>query len=646
MAKLLANLLFEPKGKHDPTQAYTIKDTVMSADGSQVYFALQDVPVGVELTDTDYWKLQIDLSTTKADMESATAAANAAAETANTAAANVREDVDRLTEEIDKIAPVNIGKNMYNPATSVSGILNESGGVSVNEAYTTSDFIQIESGSTYFFSVFKHDADGGTVRSSRYLALQFDANKTPIAGTFRNETPVQGLLIETGATAKYIRVSTANPSNAYRTQVEAGSSAGEYEDYSETQELLIPLGEEPANQARTIADERINRYIEEKRFPVKKSPQLFDRATVTDGYTSVDGSTHKNENYVYTKPIDVSENAGRTIYFSINGVAKGFRYITAYASNGVAMAEAGISNDTLSATTYTVPEGVAYIVISYYSTSFKPEYSAFQAEYDEITPYSEYGEYFDVGATSGVDILYGKTWAVCGDSFTDGSNSGHLENGKYAGFTKTYPYFIGNRTGIEILDYFDGGKTLAYPADGTFVNSLTCPTANKYYQNIPEDVDYITIYLGINDSHHENGTSGTDGEDVTGIIPLGTIDDADTSTYYGAWNVVLSWLIENRPFAHIGIIVSNGCDRVEYRTAQLEIAKKYGIPYIDLNGDGRTPVMIRSQNPDIASVVKTAVNKKQAVDYDGTVTGSVNWHPNDAAHEYESYFIENFLRSI
>lgn len=101
MAQLLANLLFEPKGKHDPTQTYTIKDTVMSADGSRVYFALQDVPVGVDLTDTTYWKLQIDLSVTKAEAEAAIAAANAAAETANAAAANVREDVDRLSEEIE-----------------------------------------------------------------------------------------------------------------------------------------------------------------------------------------------------------------------------------------------------------------------------------------------------------------------------------------------------------------------------------------------------------------------------------------------------------------------------------------------------------------------------------------------------------------
>ena len=118
------------------------------------------------------------------------------------------------------------------------------------------------------------------------------------------------------------------------------------------------------------------------------------------------------------------------------------------------------------------------------------------------------------------------------------------------------------------------------------------------------------------------------------------MDDATTATYCGAWNEVLSWLIVNRPFAHIGILVSNGCDRPAYRDVQIAMALKYGIPYIDMNGDRFTPVMIRSQNPDIAPEVKQAVLLKQAVDYPR------NTHPNDAAHEYESTFIEEFLRRI
>lgn len=245
------------------------------------------------------------------------------------------------------------------------------------------------------------------------------------------------------------------------------------------------------------------------------------------------------------------------------------------------------------------------------------------------------------------EILSGKKWAAFGDSFTFGATQSVLPDGIYAGKRKTYPFFIGNRTGIEILEsFFASGRTLANPADGTFTNSATNPNSPGYYQNLPEDVDYITIYLGINDSHHAPGSGGGDGEDNTGEIPIGAISDNTTATYYGAWNVLLSWLIENRPFAHIGIIISNGCDSADYRTAQIAIARKYGIPFIDLNGDDRTPFMIRSQNNNIPSAIRSMRTRKQAVDYDGTQTGSVNLHPNDDAHLFESFFIENFLRTI
>lgn len=300
--------------------------------------------------------------------------------------------------------------------------------------------------------------------------------------------------------------------------------------------------------------------------------------------------------------------------------------------------------------TYT-PTHNGFLQVSMYAEDNPVSYAFYEKDATNILPFNKLKVSDNVVLPNSItemnDSLYGKKWAVCGDSFTHGSKSAKFTEGKYTGRNKVYPYFIGNRTGIEVLaDFFEGGKTLAYPSDGSFSNSLTCPTYKSFYQNIPVDVDYITIYLGINDSHHERGSSGTDGEEVTGVIPLGTISDNTTSTYYGAWNVVLSWLMKNRPFAHIGIIVSNGCDRVEYRTAQIEIARKYGILFIDMNGDDRTPVMIRSLNPNISAEVKAMVTKKQAVDYDGTKTGSQDWHPSDETHEYESYFIENFLRSL
>lgn len=252
----------------------------------------------------------------------------------------------------------------------------------------------------------------------------------------------------------------------------------------------------------------------------------------------------------------------------------------------------------------------------------------------------------DMETNSHGNILFGKKWAVCGDSFSERVSTttpdSYISNGIYAGAKKSYGYIIGSRNGMKIQHLAGGGKTLAYPASATFHNSFTDVSglAPYNYTDIDEDVDYITLYFGINDSHHASGSSGLDGEDVTGTIPLGTIDDTDNTSFCGAWNVCLEWLRTHRPFAHIGIIVSNACDSEEYRTATIAMANKWGVPYIDLNGDERTPAMIRSKNPLISDIAKTAIDKAQAISY-----GS-NHHPNAKALEYESTFIENWLRSL
>lgn len=240
------------------------------------------------------------------------------------------------------------------------------------------------------------------------------------------------------------------------------------------------------------------------------------------------------------------------------------------------------------------------------------------------------------------NVLFGKKWAVCGDSFTNGDFSNALDSdyvisdGIYAGKNKVYGYLIGNRNNMEIQHLAAGGRTIATPADGSFTNAFS----NEMYKNIDADVDYITLYFGINDSHHRPGSTGSDGEDQTGIIELGTINDTNANTFYGAWNVVMQYLIEKHPYAHIGIIVSNGCETSEYPEAEIAIAKKWGIPYIDLNGDERTPMMNRSTNSSISSTARNLRTKAFSVNH-GT-----NGHPSAKAHEYESYFIEEWLRSL
>ena len=240
------------------------------------------------------------------------------------------------------------------------------------------------------------------------------------------------------------------------------------------------------------------------------------------------------------------------------------------------------------------------------------------------------------------DILFGKKWAVCGDSFSNGDFSGApdgvptFKEGRFAGRAKTYGFLIAERTGMEIQHLAMGGMTMATPSDADFHNTFS----ENLYKTIDADADYITLYFGINDSHHRPKSTGDDGEIKAGTVYMGTIDDTGVETFYGAWNTVMEYLIAHHPFAHIGIIISNGCETEDYRFAEIAIAKKWGVPYLDLNGDERKPCMGRSTNHEILKSVRDARTQAFAV------APPKNTHPNARAHEYESRFIEAWLRTI
>lgn len=229
------------------------------------------------------------------------------------------------------------------------------------------------------------------------------------------------------------------------------------------------------------------------------------------------------------------------------------------------------------------------------------------------------------------DVLKGKKWTVIGDSFTAGGwtsqdTPSYILDGPYAGKLAVYPYLIATRCGMKIQDLSMGGRTMALAPDSANSNSVI-----NHYQRTAVDADYLTIYIGINDSHMR--------EAEIGQIPLGEITDTTTATFYGAYNTVLTWLITNRPNLHIGLIVSNGCETDDYRVATIALANKYGLPYIDMNGDSRTPCMIRSTNANIDSAIRNQRTQAWRV-------SETNLHPNADAHVYESTFIENFLRSL
>lgn len=135
------------------------------------------------------------------------------------------------------------------------------------------------------------------------------------------------------------------------------------------------------------------------------------------------------------------------------------------------------------------------------------------------------------------------------------------------------------------------------------------------------------------------------GEDVSLI---GNIDDKTNDTFYGAWNVVLQYLITNYPTTKIGIIgFWRGNQKYQYTDALRNIAKKYRIPFLDFMFDYNIPIIggtdFRSYNPNASNEVVVDYNTldlRQKTFLADTV------HPNDTGYKYMSTIIENWLKSL
>lgn len=233
--------------------------------------------------------------------------------------------------------------------------------------------------------------------------------------------------------------------------------------------------------------------------------------------------------------------------------------------------------------------------------------------------------------------LYKKKWYCCGDSFSEGDYTGApnaeatlFSDGIYKGLKKVYSRFIAERNDIDLKLLAKCGATVGAWKDDDVDNPTN---KNNFYKMqlplIEEDssfTGYITLWFGINDSAR---------------CYLGTIDDTGLTTFYGALNWSASTLISKFPLAHIGFVVSNRCE-TDFQQAVRDVATKYGIPYLDMVSDVKIPTVggdRKNQTPAIASQLYQRWSNIFCV-------SSTNRHPNEKAHEYQSTFIENWLRSL
>lgn len=306
---------------------------------------------------------------------------------------------------------------------------------------------------------------------------------------------------------------------------------------------------------------------------------------------------------------------GMTFSLTSNGSASTLNYIT-YDEN-LAMVSI-VSGNTYTSEAITIPSGVAFIEFFSYST-------ALSVTCDQFVSSESSG--------SG-NILYEKSYVAIGDSFTAAIGSDTIDSGIYQGQSKVYPYIIGNRNNMSVLNQGSSGSVL---------NGYL---ASASYENIPSGVDYITIWYGINDAGHR--------------ISIGTIDDEPTSistegstTTCGGFNFFFKWLLTNRPMAHVGVIVTDYCETLR-REAIIACCEKWGIPYLDLYDPTIPAIRTRGgtqythstsicPNGYVEMCDEAIALRATAFSYDAS---SSNIHPNNDCHEWQSNTIEAFMRRI
>ena len=344
------------------------------------------------------------------------------------------------------------------------------------------------------------------------------------------------------------------------------------------------------------------------------------------GYCRVNGtiSSSSEHHCMVTEKIPCQE--GDEFIYKGNGSASAYSWI--FYNNNTVVSSGQYKGETI----VTIPSGVNYVKFS--SFAGLDEAIVFEV-YKKNSP-SVKKLYELIYNANRSNVLWGKKYVAVGDSFTAGAFSGFTDENGLSGTSspviydssrkmyKTYPWWIANRNNMTVINegvsggimplskqYLDGEQDITYRS----------PYSNERYMSVPEDADYLTIWFGINDSYNTN---------------LGTVEDTTNETFYGAYNVVLEWLLVNRPALKIGLIVTTGSTSA-YRQAVRDIGKRWGIPVLDMMGE-ETPTLFNKEG-GVCDAAEEIYRNKFGVSED-------NGHPNILAHENMSTYVEAFLRRL
>jgi len=520
--------------------------------------------------------------------------------TYDTAGQAVRAQVGSIEKRFEP------SRNLIDPERIIAGKYDNGGVIASNTSYRMTELIPVKPSTAYVFSwVYSSNFYATSAYAKCRFVSYYDSQKT-----YLSKETAEVNTFTTPEKAAYVRI----------TMYDYGFAKGEFP-------MLIPSTNATyLNRHRYSFDlncEVSGEKIKDRSLGVEKlskdvitcGKNLFDKSAAVSGILGYGAFEIQEGNYMTSNYIPV--RAGQA--YTCSPAVLRYKLFDSYKDQ--------LIMEQPDAAKTIIPEQDGFLRVSVRNANFE----TFQIEKGETaTAYEPFMRVLSpdihvTGIAAAYDyknMLTGKKWYACGDSFTaDGygtSDQPKFEEGLYTGKNKVYPFYIGRRCGIDVTNLAVGGQTMAK------VEGRGNCFSEDIYQSIGADADYITIRLGINDDNQN--------------VPIGTIDDSDNTTFYGAWNVVMEHLITNHPFAHIGIIISNGMD-LEYAEAVKAIAVKWGIPYLDFATGEQVPLMHRTCRTDVTGVARTAR-------HNAFIISSSNTHPNADAHEYESYCIESWLMRL
>ena len=269
---------------------------------------------------------------------------------------------------------------------------------------------------------------------------------------------------------------------------------------------------------------------------------------------------------------------------------------------------------------------------------------------EPISKFENIKKYVDDSIKS-CNVLHGKKLYCGGDSITEAVNVGSFDNG----YKKSYGGIVAYRNNMEYVSDGVGGSTIGLcKIDGVYTNNFI----QSRYKNIPTDADYITLWFGWNDnaygwkSKRDEYCVSTYGTYYSALTDeqkaevdttnwrtwlnqyIADKDSTDITTWCGAWNTVLDWILEKCPNAHVGVCIGYGVDD-SFKQPIIDVCKKHGVPYLKCYDSNDCFSVGHSDGISLS----VATQRKSLYTLDNT-------HPNELGYEMISTSYEQFLKRI